>query len=283
MTCSSSSARPGSRRRPTCWPARPVRRAASCPASRCRRQAEWFLPRGQGLDQLVIATYERASAVGRAAVRAGPGRVAAVRGRSRRSRRRLCCSAGYGWTSNGCPASPTGRCRRRPNGRTRVRVDPTAAVEQPQPGREPSRRSPSSTASPAALRRWPACAAPCGRGRSPAPLRWTRNADGVITSVLVAVVATGRLVPGEQLGSLPGPAVAYISVPVTTPPGAAAGSGVALRSGRRHRPAERAAPAATGQDHRPARVVPDPRRDGDDPAVRVRPARRAAGPGDLGS
>ena len=36
--------------------------------------------------------------------------------------------------------------------------------------------------------------------------------------MLVAVVATSRMVPKEHLGSLPGPAVAYISVPVTTPP-----------------------------------------------------------------
>jgi hypothetical protein len=49
-------------------------------------------------------------------------------------------------------------------------------------------------------------------------LRWTRNADGVITSVLATVVAVKRLTPGEKLGSLPGPAVAYISIPVTTPP-----------------------------------------------------------------
>jgi hypothetical protein len=49
-------------------------------------------------------------------------------------------------------------------------------------------------------------------------MRWTRNADGVITSVLVTVVTVNRLVPGEKLGSLPGPAVAYISIPVTTPP-----------------------------------------------------------------
>jgi hypothetical protein len=49
-------------------------------------------------------------------------------------------------------------------------------------------------------------------------VRWSRNADGVITSVLMAVVATGQMVPNEHLGSLPGPAVAYISVPVTTLP-----------------------------------------------------------------
>jgi hypothetical protein len=49
-------------------------------------------------------------------------------------------------------------------------------------------------------------------------VRWTRNADGLVTSVLVAVVAAGRMVPQEHLGSLPGPAVAYISIPVTTAP-----------------------------------------------------------------
>jgi hypothetical protein len=49
-------------------------------------------------------------------------------------------------------------------------------------------------------------------------VRWTRNADGLITSVLVAVVGSGQMVPKEHLGSLPGPAVAYISIPVTTVP-----------------------------------------------------------------
>ncbi len=49
-------------------------------------------------------------------------------------------------------------------------------------------------------------------------VRWTRNADGDVTSVLVAVVGAGQMVPKEHLGSLPGPAVAYISIPVTTAP-----------------------------------------------------------------
>ena len=49
-------------------------------------------------------------------------------------------------------------------------------------------------------------------------LRLVRDGQGSITSLLAAVVGTGVLAPGEPRTSLPGPAVAYVSVPVRTGP-----------------------------------------------------------------
>ena len=239
-------------------------------------QAEWFLPRGQGLDQLVTAAhgehqqwFERQSALALVGSRLfGPHQEVPPP---------ACCSARCGWTSRGCRATATGRHRRRPRRAPKRRTGPVAAVNSLRldptvPALAVVNRISGTTATVASLR---------GTLRQrpvTGALRWTRNADGVITSVLVAVVGDFRLVPGEKLGSLPGPAVAYVSIPVTTPPEQrlvqawlADPAGVTV-------PLDRAAPAPPGPDLRPARVVPDPRGDRDDPAVRLRRAGGAAGP-----
>jgi hypothetical protein len=48
-------------------------------------------------------------------------------------------------------------------------------------------------------------------------MRVVRDPTGAVVSVLVAVVTPGRAVPGEPTTLLPGPAVAYVQVPVKTP------------------------------------------------------------------
>lgn len=49
-------------------------------------------------------------------------------------------------------------------------------------------------------------------------LRWTRDATGGVTSVVLAVVSPGALVQGELIGPGTSTGVAYISVPVRTAP-----------------------------------------------------------------
>lgn len=50
-------------------------------------------------------------------------------------------------------------------------------------------------------------------------VRWTRDADGNVTSVVIAVLTRGELAAGERVPpGVPTTGVAYISVPVTTEP-----------------------------------------------------------------
>jgi hypothetical protein len=177
-------------------------------------QAEWLLPRGQGLDQLVTAVHgrhrqwlEQRSALTLVGSRLfGPELEvpppALLFGQVRLDRPRLPRFADQ--------ARPPQRIRLpiRPRGPVAtvnsVRIAPDVA------GRTVVDRIGRTTATVAALR---------GTLRErpvTGALRWTRNADGAISSVLVAVVSPDRMAPREPLGSLPGPAVAYISVPVTT-------------------------------------------------------------------
>jgi hypothetical protein len=192
-------------------PERSVMSGVSVPA-----QAEWYLPRGQGLDQLVTATYnkhqqwvERRSALALVGSRLfGLDREipppAVLFSQVRLDQQRLPRFADG-------PVPP-----RTDRGTSRTR-GPTAAVNSLRldpsvPALATVNRISSSTATVAilrgTLRQQPVSGA----------VRLTRNADGLVTSVLVAVVGTGRMVPKEHLGSLPGPAVAYISIPVTTGP-----------------------------------------------------------------
>src|SRR5829696_7743967 len=179
-------------------------------------QAEWFLPRGQGLDQLVTAAhgehqqwFERRSPLALMGSRLfGPRQEvpppALLFSQVRLDEPRL-----PRFDDQAAPPLTDRRAKRR--------VGPVAPVNQLRldseaPAWSVVNRISRTTATVAHLggtvRRRPATGA----------LRWTRNADGVITSVLVTVVTVNRLVPGEKLGSLPGPAVAYVSIPVTTPP-----------------------------------------------------------------
>ena len=179
------------------------------------KRQEWYLPRGQGLDQLVIATYDRHQqwVEGRSALALVGSRLfgvdqelpppAVLFSRVRLDQQRLPRFADR-------PAPPrTDGTASRPRG-------PAAAVnslslDASVPAFAVVNRISRSQATVASLR------GKLGQKPVTGALRFTRNADGDITSVLVAVVAAGRMVPGEHLGSLPGPAVAYISVPVTTP------------------------------------------------------------------
>ncbi|HZA72628.1 MAG TPA: hypothetical protein VE476_06915 [Propionibacteriaceae bacterium] len=179
-------------------------------------QAEWYLPRGQGLDQLVTAAhgehqqwFERQSALALVGSRLfGPHQEvpppALLFSEVRLDEPRL--------PRFGDRAAPprTDRSPKRQTGPVAavnsLRLDPKV------PGLAVVNRISGTAATVASLR---------GTLRQrpvTGALRWTRNADGVITSVLVTVVGNFRMAPGERLGSLPGPAVAYISIPVTTPP-----------------------------------------------------------------
>lgn len=179
-------------------------------------QAEWFLPRGQGLDQLVTAAhgqhqqwFERRSALALMGSRLfGPHQEvpppALLFSQVRLDEPRL-------------PQFDDRAAPPRVDSGAKERTGPVAAVNSL--GLDPevpalsvvnriSRTTATVVGLRGTLRQRPVNGA----------LRWTRNADGVITSVLVSVVGNFRLVPGEKLGSLPGPAVAYISIPVSTPP-----------------------------------------------------------------
>ena len=180
-------------------------------------QAEWLLPRGQGLDQLVTAAhrehqqwFERHSPLALMGSRLfGPHQEvpppALLFSQVRLDQPRL---PRFGDRAAPPKVDPQ---------QQKDRSGPVAAVNSVRvdttvPALSVVNRISRTTATVAGLR---------GTLRQrpiTGALRWTRNADGVITSVLVAVVGNFRLVPGEKLGSLPGPAVAYISIPVTTPP-----------------------------------------------------------------
>jgi hypothetical protein len=192
-------------------PQRSVMPGVSAPA-----QAEWYLPRGQGLDQLVTATYQKHR-----------------QWVERRSAMTLVGSRLFGAESEVPPPAvlysrvklDQHRLPRFTDAPAPPRTDhttyrppvPEAAVNALHldtgiPALAMVNRISGNTATVASLRgtlrQQPVTGA----------VRWSRNADGVVSSVLVGVVASGRMVPGEHLGSLPGPAVAYISVPVTTAP-----------------------------------------------------------------
>ena len=181
-------------------------------------QAEWYLPRGQGLEQLVVAVQDGHHRVVQS--RSALGLVAAVFDRRTRTvaRPSLLYSsvslAGSSWPRLPDVAVPP---RRDADPATGARVPAAAASSvRVQPSSIPAtlvhNRVTEETSVVAPLR---------GRLRGQpvtGTVRWTRDAEGTVTSLLVAVVAPGRLAPGEPRTSLPGPAVAYIAIPVRTAP-----------------------------------------------------------------
>ena len=179
-------------------------------------QAEWLLPRGQGLDELVIATYDRHQ-----------------RWVERRSALALLGSDLLGPPQQvPAPALLTSQVRldqqRLPRFRDSLGVPritsskppsrvPLATVDQldidpTEPATLVVNRITGESFTVAALQ------GVVARRPVTGSLRLARNVDGAITSLLIAVVSMNRLVPGEPTGSLPGPAVAYVSVPVRTEP-----------------------------------------------------------------
>ncbi len=177
---------------------------------------EWFLPRGAGLDQLVLAAHDRHQ-----------------RGVERQSALALVGSGLFG----GVPELPPPALLY-----SRVRLDQQSLpqfADDPEPPRTgrvtPPERLPTAPANRVSVvpggdalvilnritRETATVATLTGAVRQQpvtGTVRFTRNAEGRITSVLVAIVSAARMVPKEPLGSLPGPAVAYISIPVRTAP-----------------------------------------------------------------
>jgi hypothetical protein len=169
-------------------------------------QAEWLLPRGQGLDELVIATYDRHQ-----------------RWVERRSALALLGSDLLGAPQQiPAPALLTSQVRldqqrlpRFPDGLGVPRISPSTqpsrlplatvdqlAIEPTEPAALVVNRITGESSTVAALR------GTVARRPVTGSLRLTRNSDGAIRSLLIAVVSLNRLVPGEPMGSQPAPAVA---------------------------------------------------------------------------
>ncbi len=177
-------------------------------------RAEWLLPRGQGLDQLVTATYD--------------GHQQWV---ERRSALALIGSSVLG-TAQQIPQPTVLFSRVRLDGQRLPRLidqpgGPTTATDRPEPRgpRAPSDELVLDATVPAVVMvntiTGEAATSATVRGTvggTPVSgsLRLTRSSDGAITGILLAVVSDGRLVPGEPNVSLSGPGVAYIAVPVRT-------------------------------------------------------------------
>ncbi|MGI3784050.1 MAG: hypothetical protein ACRYG2_25080 [Janthinobacterium lividum] len=176
-------------------------------------QTEWFLPRGQGLDELVAAAQD--------------GEHQFV---LRRSPLAL-LGAGLDRDERSVPAPTllhsTLDLRAEPWPRFAARVQPprTSAPATPRvPARSASRlllvpdrpaayvfnRVSGQSAVVATLD------GTVGGGRATGTLRVTRDQSGAVVNVLVAVVAQGKLVPGEPSTWPGGPAVAYVQIPVRT-------------------------------------------------------------------
>ena len=193
-------------------PSRPVIDGVDVPA-----QAEWYLPRGQGLEQLVVAVQDGhhhfvqrrsalalvSTALGRRAREVPPPSVLYSRADLDRS----------SWPHLADTAVPP---RREPVSQPRERVLPASAssvtVQTSLPALAAYNRvtHESAVVAPVAGR--------LGRQPVTGTVRWTRNDQGTLTSVLLAVVAPDRLARGEPKTSLTGAGVAYIAIPVTTGP-----------------------------------------------------------------
>lgn len=179
-------------------------------------QAEWFLPRGQGLDELVGAVQDAEHRVVQR--RSALGLLGVVLDRDERS-----VPGPTLLTSSLDLSQPLW-----------PRVE---QQEQPRPPRSGARRSPSrvpgrsgsavqvATDRPAVLifnriSRESALVVPLtgslGGRATAGTMRVVRDPTGTVVSVLLAVVTPGQAVPGEPKTSLPGPAVAYVQVPVRT-------------------------------------------------------------------
>ena len=191
---------------------RPVAEGVDVPA-----QAEWFLPRGQGLDELVGGVQDaehqvvqRRSALGLLgtlldgddrAVPAptllygslDPARPLWPRSEQEPARQRPPRTGGTGSAARvpGRSGSAVQVTAGRPAVSVFNRISRTSALVVPMTGS-------------------------LGGQPTTGTMRVVRDPAGTVVSVLLAVVTPGQAVPGEPRTSLPGPAVAYVQVPVRT-------------------------------------------------------------------
>ena len=180
-------------------------------------QAEWYLPRGQGLDELVGAVQDGEHQV--AQDRSALSLLATVLDRDDRVlpeptllrstvdlREQLLPRLPEATepVPPRVPARPT-----RPRGP--VRSGSQLTVRTDVPARLVLNRVSHASALVATL------GGTIGGRPATGALRVERDSSGAVVTVLLAVVTQGQVVPGEPRTSLPGPAVAYVQVPVRTP------------------------------------------------------------------
>ena len=177
-------------------------------------QTEWYLPRGQGLDELVVAVQDGHHRW----VQQRSALALVSRGLSRAEREVPPPTLVYSQVSFGDAPWP-------------LLPDPPAVPRTGKPVK-PARVPAGSVSGVTVDRDRPATFVFNRISRESAlvtdlfgtvagrpvtgTLRLVRDGQGNVTSLLAAVVGTGPLAPGEPRTSLPGPAVAYVSVPVRT-------------------------------------------------------------------
>jgi hypothetical protein len=179
-------------------------------------QAEWYLPRGQGLDELVGSVQDAEHQVVQR--RSALGLVGTVLDRDERS-----VPGPTLLTSSLDLSQPLW-----PRVEGQAQPRPPRSGKVGSPSRVPGRSGSSvqvATDRPAVsvfnrISRESALVVPLtgslGGRAATGTMRVVRDPTGAVVSVLLAVVTPSRAVPGEPLTSVPGPAVAYAQVPVRT-------------------------------------------------------------------
>ena len=192
-------------------PQRPVIEGVDVPA-----QAEWYLPRGQGLDELVGAVQDAEHQVVQR--RSALGLLGTMLDRDERS-----VPPPTLLTSSLDLRQPLW-----PRVEGQAPPRPPRSGKAGSPSRVPGRSGSSvsvATDRPAVsvfnrISRESALVVPLtgslGGRAATGTMRVLRDPTGAVVSVLLAVVTPSRAVPGEPLASVPGPAVAYAQVPVRT-------------------------------------------------------------------
>jgi hypothetical protein len=185
------------------------------PGARVPSAAEWLLPRGQGLDALVSATYdshqrwvERRSAlalIGSITAGAAPQIPPPTLSSSRvRLDQQLLPRF---------PDEPGGpRTHSTPESRGPRAPSDELSVDRTEPGTLVVNAISGDSSLVASL------AGTVGGRPATGTVRLTRDANGVITHILLGVVSDHQLVPGRPRVSLSGPEVAFISIPARTDP-----------------------------------------------------------------
>ncbi|SEP70801.1 hypothetical protein [Microlunatus flavus] len=193
-------------------PRRPIVPGVDVPA-----QAEWYLPRGQGLDELVGAVQD-----GEHEVAQNRSALALLAGGLDRDERTVppptLLTSTVDLREQLLPQVPartdpvpprTTTTPTRPRGP--VRSGGVLTVRPDVPARLVFNRVSRTSTLVATL------GGTIGGRPATGTLRVERDPSGNVLEVLLAVVTQGQVVPGEPRTSLPGPAVAYVRVPVRTP------------------------------------------------------------------
>ncbi|WP_375426538.1 hypothetical protein [uncultured Friedmanniella sp.] len=179
-------------------------------------QAEWYLPRGQGLEQLLVAvqdghhTYvQQHSALGLVS------RVLRRRGRDVAPPSLLFSQVDLGgraWPGVRAASAPP---RRRAPGQSTpgpVAVASSVTLQTSTPAVSTYNRVTHEAAVVAPV------LGQLGARPVTGAMRWVRDDQGTVMSVLIAVVSPGALSPGEPATAAENPGVAYIAIPVSTAP-----------------------------------------------------------------